>query len=178
MTGIDCDKCIANHYGLDESNEGCKPCNCSPEGSHSTQCDAVTGQCQCKKNWKGKRCDEIESGYYCPRLDHHTYEAEYAEKLNAKVIDYKQNSYNYYSQSWSGLGYVRVYDGGAIKFNIKDIQASGAYEIIIRYESTETWRDVKLKIVKNGGYQTPSEACRRFSGYLYGYEKRFMLRDG
>ena len=41
-----------------------KPCECDPTGSESTLCDKYTGECPCKKNVVGRRCDRCAPGTY------------------------------------------------------------------------------------------------------------------
>ncbi len=62
----------------EDDPNGCKPCDCSLGGSLDNNCDVVTGQCKCKPNMGGRRCDMPLNGYYCPTLDHLKYEAEFA----------------------------------------------------------------------------------------------------
>ena len=39
-------------------------CECNPIGSTDTNCDATTGQCPCRENISGTKCDEAEPGYF------------------------------------------------------------------------------------------------------------------
>ena len=39
-------------------------CNCDPNGSEALTCDAETGQCHCKCNVIGDKCDTCSSGYH------------------------------------------------------------------------------------------------------------------
>ncbi len=57
VTGDKCDRCEANHYGLDEN--GCKKCQCNQIGSVDTPaiCDQRDGKCRCKAYVEGHNCD-------------------------------------------------------------------------------------------------------------------------
>ena len=41
-----------------------KECNCDPTGSKSALCDKYTGQCDCKKNVYGRKCERCWPGFY------------------------------------------------------------------------------------------------------------------
>jgi hypothetical protein len=56
VRGDTCLECQATYYGLRaENDDGCDACACSTTGTRdrSVQCDAVTGQCQCKEHVTG-----------------------------------------------------------------------------------------------------------------------------
>uniref|UniRef100_A0AAY4DRU2 Laminin, beta 2-like n=1 Tax=Denticeps clupeoides TaxID=299321 RepID=A0AAY4DRU2_9TELE len=45
-------------------HNGALPCHCDPQGSLSSECNHVGGQCQCKPNVIGRRCDQCAPGTY------------------------------------------------------------------------------------------------------------------
>lgn len=61
-----CEKCLPNHYNNTEGQ--CTPCNCHHAGTNVREdghgCDQTTGQCFCRPNVQGKRCDRLVPGYY------------------------------------------------------------------------------------------------------------------
>uniref|UniRef100_A0A3P9JI64 Laminin subunit beta 2 n=1 Tax=Oryzias latipes TaxID=8090 RepID=A0A3P9JI64_ORYLA len=45
-------------------NDGALACNCDPQGSMSSVCDVRGGQCRCRPNVIGRRCDKCAPGTY------------------------------------------------------------------------------------------------------------------
>ncbi|XP_054633682.1 laminin subunit beta-2 isoform X1 [Dunckerocampus dactyliophorus] len=45
-------------------NDGALPCNCHPQGSISSVCDVRGGQCRCRPNVIGQRCEQCAFGTY------------------------------------------------------------------------------------------------------------------
>ncbi|XP_065195919.1 uncharacterized protein LOC135827325 isoform X2 [Sycon ciliatum] len=67
-TGQQCMQCDDGHYRLSptllppkcvpyKTNQECQLCNCSPLGSISASCSADSGECQCRPNYEGHKCD-------------------------------------------------------------------------------------------------------------------------
>lgn len=54
--GFACEYCKPGYYG-DAVREVCNPCSCSEIGALDSKCHNVTGQCNCKKNVSGRKCD-------------------------------------------------------------------------------------------------------------------------
>uniref|UniRef100_A0A8B9RKF8 Laminin subunit beta 2 n=1 Tax=Astyanax mexicanus TaxID=7994 RepID=A0A8B9RKF8_ASTMX len=44
--------------------DGALPCECDPQGSVSSECDVRGGQCRCRPNIIGRRCDQCAPGTY------------------------------------------------------------------------------------------------------------------
>jgi hypothetical protein len=132
---------------------GCRQCNCSSIGSYSELCDGESGQCSCKSHFTGLKCDQIEKGFFCPKLDFVRYEAEDAKQVNEEKsmfyqrIDDTTNLLSTSNRLWTGTGSMRVFDGGQLVFNIKHEKPTGLYDIILRYETYEDWKDVRFEII-------------------------------
>lgn len=41
-----------------------------------SRCSEATGQCRCRQHMVGRRCEQVQPGYFRPFLDHLTWEAE------------------------------------------------------------------------------------------------------
>lgn len=61
-TGRRCSQCVDGYWGLGRGF--CSDCKCHPDGSESSVCDKFTGQCRCKPNRGGLRCDQCPPGTY------------------------------------------------------------------------------------------------------------------
>jgi hypothetical protein len=61
-TGRRCSQCTDGYWGLGRGF--CSDCQCDSDGSESATCDKFTGQCRCKANRGGLRCDQCPPGTY------------------------------------------------------------------------------------------------------------------
>ncbi|XP_071494248.1 laminin subunit alpha-1-like [Diadema antillarum] len=67
VQGRSCDECKDTFYNLQESNgDGCQECDCDPVGTEGSVnlCDKETGECICKENVMGVRCDQCQPGTF------------------------------------------------------------------------------------------------------------------
>uniref|UniRef100_UPI00358F1135 laminin subunit alpha-1-like n=1 Tax=Myxine glutinosa TaxID=7769 RepID=UPI00358F1135 len=59
--GRHCQKCASGFYGDPRAPGGsCESCACHVEGSMSTSCDRMTGQCTCRRGMSGRACDKCK----------------------------------------------------------------------------------------------------------------------
>ena len=151
VTGKRCDQCKPGYFGLDSRKEGCQPCNCAPGNSYSNQCNPVTGQCSCKPHTHGRRCNLFDEGFYCPSPDHIVFEAEDSYRVNNNSHLHERVEAQQAEKSWTGTGYMKVYDGGKLKFNLNHNYSTGLYDIVMRYEADSyDWQDVHVRITDLG----------------------------
>lgn len=65
VIGTRCDECRGGFFALSASNpQGCSTCNCNTDGTvmASDTCHATSGQCVCKENVMGLKCDQCING--------------------------------------------------------------------------------------------------------------------
>lgn len=63
--GLRCDHCSLGFKFLRSFHDGgCEPCRCDPFGSASKLCDPLSGQCECKAEASGLRCDTCREHFY------------------------------------------------------------------------------------------------------------------
>uniref|UniRef100_A0A8C3H0K1 Laminin subunit alpha-2 n=1 Tax=Corvus moneduloides TaxID=1196302 RepID=A0A8C3H0K1_CORMO len=63
-TGQYCERCADGYFGDALHARNCQPCHCHMNGSFSEICDSRTGQCECKANVIGRRCDICKPGTF------------------------------------------------------------------------------------------------------------------
>ncbi|VDN04221.1 unnamed protein product [Thelazia callipaeda] len=164
VTGDACDMCLPEHYGLGDDPNGCKPCDCDLGGSVDNNCDIITGQCTCKENFVGRRCEAAESAYYCPSIDHFTFEAEKAEVAGGE-IEFREFATNGRHKTWTGDGFVRANEHTRMVFKIEGIAQSMHYRIVIRYELLQDnigWENIQLTVVRPTDL-LPDRVCKNLS---------------
>ncbi|XP_014389277.1 PREDICTED: laminin subunit alpha-2 isoform X4 [Myotis brandtii] len=59
-TGRYCELCADGYFGDAVDARNCQPCRCNANGSFSEVCHTQTGQCECRPNVQGRRCDECK----------------------------------------------------------------------------------------------------------------------
>ncbi|KAL4003909.1 fumarate hydratase, class II [Sarotherodon galilaeus] len=72
--GPQCEQCrpflYQDRQRAKDDPHACIPCNCDPVGSRDGgQCDSLSGQCVCKENVEGQRCDRCKHGFFSLRQD-------------------------------------------------------------------------------------------------------------
>lgn len=159
VTGRDCNQCLPEYWGLSDKKDGCQPCECDPGGSFDNFCDVITGQCKCREHMSGRTCDTPIQQYFTPTLDFLVYEAEAAKTSGQVVI---REHFPGRKDTWTGTGFVKVFEGGYLEFTVDDIKTSMDYDIVIRYEPImpESWEDV-IVTVKRPDYDRvdPNGPC-------------------
>ncbi len=66
VTGSSCDQCLSGYFDI--TDKGCEPCECSPDGSLSSECDFKSGQCDCASGVEGRTCDTCPKKTVGPSL--------------------------------------------------------------------------------------------------------------
>ncbi|XP_016410247.1 laminin subunit alpha-1-like [Sinocyclocheilus rhinocerous] len=62
--GLHCERCADGFYGDAVTLKNCQACGCHGDGSLSTVCHVITGQCECKAHVIGQTCGRCQAGYY------------------------------------------------------------------------------------------------------------------
>ncbi|KAL2085445.1 hypothetical protein ACEWY4_018765 [Coilia grayii] len=62
--GPSCERCADGYYGDAVTAKNCQACGCHGNGSLSSVCHGVTGQCVCRDHVEGEKCDRCEVGFH------------------------------------------------------------------------------------------------------------------
>ncbi|XP_071442864.1 laminin subunit beta-1 isoform X2 [Hetaerina americana] len=146
VTGRDCNQCLPEYFGLSEDRDGCKPCDCDSGGAYDNNCDVITGQCRCRPHVIGRTCNQPEQGFFTGHLDFFLYEAELARGSEKCQVILREPYRDGREMTWSGLGFMRVFEDSHLEFTVNDIKTSMEYDIVIRYENQlpGKWDDVNV----------------------------------
>ncbi|XP_072536108.1 laminin subunit alpha-1 [Salminus brasiliensis] len=63
-SGRHCERCEDGYYGDAVTAKNCQACGCHANGSVSSVCNIITGQCDCKANVIGDKCDHCQVGFH------------------------------------------------------------------------------------------------------------------
>ncbi|RWS05481.1 laminin subunit beta-1-like protein [Dinothrombium tinctorium] len=146
VIGKDCNQCAPYHYGLGEGDEGCKPCDCELGSSYSKTCNVTDGQCACRPHLTGRTCNIMEPGFYVPYLDFNTYEAEYGRGGAKSQIIIRERRPNQ-EVTWTGTGFIEIFDSSTLELDVHDIHKSMEYGIIFRFEPRYNQQRVEAQVI-------------------------------
>lgn len=114
---------------------------------------------------KGRRCDQVEDFYYTGPLDYLLFEGELAHgSVNppTKVTKKKPSDIDG-ETTWTGSGYMLVFEGSTLTFDIPEIHRTLNYGPVIRYAHLPThpngWEAVSVSLVRVDGPADPSGRC-------------------
>lgn len=102
--GESCERCRPGSYGNATSEGGCKPCECNGHGNQELGiCDVNTGECFCKDNTGGLKCEVCNKEYYGdPKDGGMCYFQCESRGMLTNIGRQGIGSYQSYSNPWGG----------------------------------------------------------------------------
>lgn len=135
-----CSTCKDGFYSLQESNYfGCQGCQCDIGGSAGQSCGERNGQCRCRPNVEGPKCNLPRADHYFPDLHHLKFEIEEGTMMDGRPVRFGYNPLEFPGFSWRGYAqmspiqtavklqvYVSEADVYLTRFILKYINSEGA----------------------------------------------------
>ena len=159
FTGRTCSKCIDGYFGYPMYNPAeCRDCSCRPSGAVSMLCDA-TGQCQCRTNYYGVKCEQIKIGFYSASVNQLSFSSTDAvitspvppAHLSLNIKDSGGNTFGVLGYS-VGLGGYLIPDDTQLKFNV-NTPAPTLYDVYLQYITSYDFKDVVINITLKSVYK-------------------------
>ncbi|XP_062386045.1 laminin subunit alpha-3-like isoform X2 [Sardina pilchardus] len=134
-----CSVCKESHFLLQRKNYfGCQGCQCDVGGAVGNSCDDQTGQCQCRKNVRGRTCDEPETNYYFPSLHHLKVEVENGITPNARPVRFGYDPQVFPQFSWRGYAIMSPAQSEvSVSVHVDEARRS-AFRLLLRYANPGT----------------------------------------
>ncbi|XP_022106047.1 laminin subunit beta-1-like isoform X2 [Acanthaster planci] len=147
VEGSRCDTCKTGSYNLDAANpDGCTLCRCGLGASLSGLCNPDTGACACRTNITGRGCNQTFPGYYVPKLDGMTFEAELA--IADKDVTMEERPTDTDTARHTGRGFLAVPVLTVVIFSNVTVPRTQAFEVVLRYESTSDFPGVRIELAQ------------------------------
>ncbi|XP_014675013.1 PREDICTED: laminin subunit gamma-1-like [Priapulus caudatus] len=88
ITNRACDQCKEgyNSFPFGRLTGDCTACGCDPGGSFGLSCEPRQGQCKCRKNFIGQRCNQPRIGTFTPSLDAFSFKPKDTDCRNTSAL--------------------------------------------------------------------------------------------
>ncbi|XP_066443017.1 laminin subunit alpha-5 [Eleutherodactylus coqui] len=127
-----CSKCKDGFYNLQpDSYFGCQGCQCDIGGSVGLACNAKTGECQCRENVQGPKCNQPDGGYYFPDLHHLRFEVEDGRTTDGRPVRFGYNPLEFENFSWRGYAQMSPYQPKVIL--TINVTSPDLFRVVFRY---------------------------------------------
>ncbi|XP_037833033.1 laminin subunit alpha-5 isoform X1 [Kryptolebias marmoratus] len=133
-----CLTCKDGYYNLQDHNYfGCHGCRCDIGGSVGQLCEDQNGQCRCRPNIEGPKCNLPRPNHYFPDLHHLKFEIEEGTMLDGRPVRFGYNLLEFPDFSWRGYAQMSPIQT-AVKLQVY-VSEADVYltRFILRYVNSE-----------------------------------------
>uniref|UniRef100_A0AAQ6AMH3 Laminin subunit alpha-5 n=1 Tax=Amphiprion ocellaris TaxID=80972 RepID=A0AAQ6AMH3_AMPOC len=125
-----CSTCKDGFYNLQEKNYfGCQGCQCDIGGSAGQSCAERNGQCRCRPNVEGPKCNLPRADHYFPDLHHLKFEIEEGTMLDGRPVRFGYNPLEFPDFSWRGYAQMSPIQVGTLLFT----HSPDLFHVVLRY---------------------------------------------
>ncbi|XP_053349425.1 laminin subunit alpha-3 isoform X3 [Clarias gariepinus] len=140
-----CDSCDDGYFLLQKKNYfGCQGCQCDVGGAVGQGCDELSGQCQCRKNMRGRTCSEPEPNFYIPDLHHLKFEAENGITPNARPVRFGYDPNEFPGFSWRGYATLSRAQPEVMVYVA--VTSPGPFTVVMRYTTAGLHTPVRARV--------------------------------
>uniref|UniRef100_T1GDC8 Laminin EGF-like domain-containing protein n=1 Tax=Megaselia scalaris TaxID=36166 RepID=T1GDC8_MEGSC len=117
-------------------------------------CDVVTGQCRCRENMSGRRCESPIQKHYIPFIPI----IHEAEAPGTQCFGYMNHNCSRYEQN---KDYMVIQSGSEVEFTVDDIPKTMTYDVQIKYmtQSPGQISDTYITLIRPETYEYSSESA-------------------
>ncbi|CAN9515277.1 unnamed protein product [Ophioblennius macclurei] len=133
-----CSTCKDGFYNLQENDYfGCQDCGCDIGGSAGQACGERSGQCRCRPNVEGQKCNLPRPDHYFPDLHHLKFEIEEGTVLDGRPVRFGYDPLEFPEFSWRGYAQMSLIQT-AVKLQVY-VSEADIYltRFILRYVNSE-----------------------------------------
>ncbi|KAM9343060.1 laminin subunit alpha-5 isoform 2-T2 [Pholidichthys leucotaenia] len=133
-----CSTCKDGFYLLqDHDYFGCRGCGCDIGGSVGSSCSDQSGQCRCRPNVDGSKCNLPRPDHYFPDLHHLKFEIEEGMMADGRLVRFGYDENEFPDFSWRG--YAQMSDiQNTVKLQVFVSEADvNLSRFILRYVNSE-----------------------------------------
>ncbi|XP_041858853.1 laminin subunit alpha-5 isoform X2 [Melanotaenia boesemani] len=133
-----CSTCKDGYSNLQDHNYfGCQGCKCDIGGSVGQSCGDRNGQCHCRPNVEGQKCNLPRPDHYFPDLHHLKFEIEEGMMLDGRPVRFGYNPLEFPNFSWRGYAQMSPIQT-AVKLQVY-VSEADVYltRFILRYINSE-----------------------------------------
>ncbi|XP_023128669.2 laminin subunit alpha-5 isoform X1 [Amphiprion ocellaris] len=127
-----CSTCKDGFYNLQEKNYfGCQGCQCDIGGSAGQSCAERNGQCRCRPNVEGPKCNLPRADHYFPDLHHLKFEIEEGTMLDGRPVRFGYNPLEFPDFSWRGYAQMSPIQSKVLVS--VSVSSPDLFHVVLRY---------------------------------------------
>ncbi|KAK5624087.1 hypothetical protein CRENBAI_015003 [Crenichthys baileyi] len=129
-----CSTCKDGSYNLQDHNYfGCQGCQCDIGGSVGQFCGQRNGQCDCRPNVEGPRCNLPRPDHYFPDLHHLKFEIEEGTMLDGRPVRFGYNLLEFADFSWRGYAQMSLIQSKVLVSVF--VTSPDLFRVVLRYSN-------------------------------------------
>ncbi|XP_022051460.2 laminin subunit alpha-5 isoform X1 [Acanthochromis polyacanthus] len=127
-----CSTCKDGFYNLQENNYfGCQGCQCDIGGSAGQSCGERNGQCRCRPNVEGPKCNLPRADHYFPDLHHLKFEIEEGTMLDGRPVRFGYSPLEFPDFSWRGYAQMSPIQSKVLLSVL--VSSPDLFHVVLRY---------------------------------------------